>query len=382
MILALVAGGKKVGVTANSHKVIGHVLDEVAEAARRAAAGGVGSRPIRIGQKTGQDGEPTSDHAIPYATNEEAAGALAAGDVDVVGGTPWLWSRPEMAGSVDVLLVDEAGQVSLANTVAVSPAADALVLLGDPQQLDQPTQGSHPPGAERSALAHLLAGDGEQTPTMPPQLGLFIDKTWRLHPDVCAYTSEVFYASQLEPEAPNATQDLAGVAPLDGTGIRWLPVEHAGNDVASAEEAAELVRLLGDLLDPAAGAGWTTSDGDTGPLAPSDVVVVAPYNAHVDLIATRLRAAGLPGVRVGTVDKFQGQQAPISIYAMGSSSPEDAPRGMEFLYSLNRLNVATSRARCVAAVVASPALVRVACRTPRQMRLANALCRLVEMAGR
>ena len=380
MILALVADGKRVGVTANSHKVIGHVLDEVAAAARKNSTVGPVDRSIRIGQKTGQDGEPTSDHAIAYATNEEAAEALGSGAVDVVGGTPWLWSRPEMAGSVDVLLVDEAGQVSLANTVAVSPAAAALVLLGDPQQLDQPTQGSHPPGAERSALAHLLAGDGEQLPTMPPGLGLFVERTWRLHPDVCDYTSEVFYASQLETEPPNARQRVAGVPPLDGTGIRWLPVEHAGNDVASAEEAAGLVHLLGQLFDPATEARWTTSDGDTRPLTPSDIVVVAPYNAHVDLIATRLRDAGLAGIRVGTVDKFQGQQAPISIYAMASSSPEDAPRGMEFLYSLNRLNVATSRARCVAAVVASPALVRVACRTPRQMRLANALCRLVEVS--
>jgi uncharacterized protein len=264
--------------------------------------------------------------------------------------------------------------------VAVSPAARAVVLLGDPQQLDQPTQGSHPPGAERSALAHLLAGDGRQEATMPPGLGLFIEKTWRLHPEVCAYTSEVFYESRLAPEEANARQLLVGRGPLDGTGIRWLPVEHTGNDVDSPEEAAEIVRLLGELLDPGAEARWTTVEGVTRPLTPADVVVVAPYNAHVERIAAELRRAGLGGVRVGTVDKFQGQQAPISIYAMGSSSPEDAPRGMEFLYSLNRLNVATSRARCVAAVVASPALVRVACRTPGQMRLANALCRLVEVA--
>ncbi len=380
MILALVAKGKKVGVTANSHKVIGHVLDEVARAAVKERATGPGGRPVRIGQKTGQDGEPTSDHAVPYATNDDVVEALAEDRVDVVGGTPWLWSRADMAGSVDVLLVDEAGQVALANTVAVAPAARAMVLLGDPQQLDQPTQGSHPPGAERSALAHLLAADDGAEATMPSDLGLFIEKTWRLHPDVCAFTSEVFYASRLAPEADNARQDLDGVAPLSGTGIRWLPVEHAGNAVDSPEEAAEVARLVRELLDPAAGARWTNADGETQPLGPADVVVVAPYNAHVELIATRLRRAGLPGVRVGTVDKFQGQQAPVSIYAMGTSAPEDAPRGMEFLYSLNRLNVATSRARCLAAVVASPALVRVACRTPRQMRLANALCRLVEMA--
>jgi uncharacterized protein len=232
---------------------------------------------------------------------------------------------------------------------------------------------------------------------MPPERGLFIEKTWRLHPDVCAFTSEVFYESKLTPEAGRERQSVrgvppesrpgvpplrgAGMPPLRGSGIRWLPVEHAANAVDSPEEAAEIARLLGELFDPATDARWTNVDGVEAPLLFHDVVVVAPYNAHVDRIAAALRAASLGGVRVGTVDKFQGQQAPLSIYAMGSSSPEDAPRGMEFLYSLNRLNVATSRARCIAAVVASPALVRVACQTPRQMRLANALCRLVEMSS-
>jgi uncharacterized protein len=287
-----------------------------------------------------------------------------------------------MEASVDVLLVDEAGQFSLANTVAVSPAGRSLVLLGDPQQLDQPLKGSHPPGAERSALAHLLAdGPRGAQETMPPDLGLFIERTWRLHPAICGFTSEVFYASELEPVEGLERQAVRAAPPLAGAGIRWIPIEHAGNDVESAEEAAAISALLGELLDPATGAAWTDPRGVTAPLRDADVVVVAPYNAHVDRIAATLRAAGLGAVRVGTVDKFQGQEAPISIYAMGSSSPEDAPRGMEFLYSLNRLNVATSRARCVAAVVASPALVRVACRTPGQMRLANALCRLVEVAG-
>jgi predicted RecB family nuclease len=385
MILDLVAAGKAVGVTANSHKVIGNVLDAVRDAAREAGRG------VRIGQKPGEDGEPTHAGAQKLDKPGAIRAALARGALDVVGGTAWLWSTPEMAGSVDVLLVDEAGQFSLANTVAVSPAGRSLVLLGDPQQLDQPLKGSHPPGAQRSALAHLLAGvPGEtQQATMPPALGLFMERTWRLHPDICAYTSEVFYALQLEPIEGLERQALQPGRPsvqlatpaLAGAGIRWLPVSHAGNDTDSPEEAAMIARLLGDLFDGANGARWTDREGEATPLLQQHVVVVAPYNAHVDRIADALRVAGLAGVRVGTVDKFQGQEAPLSIYAMGSSSPEDAPRGMEFLYSLNRLNVATSRARCVAVVVASPALVRVACRTPRQMQLANALCRLVEMAG-
>ena len=389
MILALVAAGKTVGVAATSHKVIGNMLDAVIEAARETGATAAAGGPIAIGQKPATNEEPTCAAARALGDAQDIASAVASGALNVVGGTAWLWSNAAMAESVDVLLVDEAGQMSLATTVAMSPAATSLVLLGDPQQLDQPLKGSHPPGAERSALAHLLAGNPGQPShaTMPPERGLFIEKTWRLHPDVCAFTSEVFYESKLTPEPGRERQSVNGLpraprpdVPLLGVGIRWLPVEHVANAVDSPEEAAEIARLLGELFDPATHARWTNADGREAPLRADDVVVVAPYNAHVDRISAALRAAGLGGVRVGTVDKFQGQQAPLSIYAMGSSSPEDAPRGMEFLYSLNRLNVATSRARCVAAVVASPALVRVACQTPRQMRLANALCRLVEMS--
>ncbi len=368
MIVALVRAGKKVGVTANSHRVIGNALDAIAKAAREAG------QPLRLGQRHPPDEPASCESATGYTGNPEALAALAGGDVQVLGGTSWLWSRDEFEGAVDVLFVDEAAQYSLANALAVAPAAASLVLLGDPQQLEQPIRGSHPPGAERSALGHVL-GD---RPVMPEGAGLFLDRTWRLHPDICDYTSEVFYANQLRPIPELARQDLRGSAPADGTGLRWLPVGHDGNSIESREEADVIAALLRDLLGVAP--TWTTRTGEVRPVTLADVVIVAPYNAHVELIAERLAAAGFPGARVGTVDKFQGQEAAISIYAMGSSSAEDAPRGMEFLYSLNRLNVATSRARCAAIVVASPALIRVSCHSPRQMQLANALCRLVELA--
>jgi Superfamily I DNA and RNA helicases and helicase subunits len=249
-----------------------------------------------------------------------------------------------------------------------------MVLLGDPQQLDQPLQGSHPPGADNSALGHVL-GDAA---VISDDAGLFLEHTWRLHPDICSYTSEVFYAGQLRFEPSMARQALAGAGPASGTGMRWLPVMHAGDATESIDEAQAIATIVGDLLE--ASARWTDHEGDEQRITLDDVVIVAPYNAHVERIAKVLAEAGYPKARVGTVDKFQGQEAPISIYAMATSTPEEAPRGMEFLYSLNRLNVATSRARCVAIVVASPALVRVACHTPRQMQLANALCRLVEVA--
>jgi len=384
MILALVAAGKTVGVTATSHKVIGNVLDAVVAAAKETGATTAAGGPIVLGQKAAQGEEPTCADAEALGDARDIAEALANGTLHVVGGTAWLWSSSALAGSVDVLLVDEAGQFSLANAVAVSPAGRSLVLLGDPQQLDQPLKGSHPPGAERSALAHLLAGAAGEPPhaTMPPGRGLFIERTWRLHPAICAYTSELFYASRLRPIEGLERQAIApgrAGARVEGSGIRWLPVEHAGNAIESIEEADAIVAVVRDLLH--GGARWTNRDGIGAALRLEDVVIVAPYNAHVDRIRSTLEAAGFARARVGTVDKFQGQEAPLSIYAMGSSSAEDAPRGMEFLYSLNRLNVATSRARCVALVAASPALVRASCATPRQMQLANALCRLVEVAG-
>jgi predicted RecB family nuclease len=376
MILDLVAAGKRVGVTSNGHKVIGKLLDDVWEAARSDSR--FVDRPIRIGQKPGSREAVTCPHAETLKENEHVRAALDARTVDVVGGTAWLWAREDMMGRMDVLFIDEAGQFSLANAVAVSPAAASLVMLGDPQQLNQPIQGTHPPGAEGSALAHLLDGSA----VMPPDRGLFMEKTWRLHPDICVYTSEVFYEGKLEAERDNARQDLAGRGVLDGTGIRFLGIdhEHARNDTDSPEEAAAIGELVADLL--AGGATWTDARGDERPITPEDILIVAPYNLHRRGIAAALKARGeLPSlVPVGTVDKFQGQQAPISIYSMASSTAEDAPRGMEFLYSLNRLNVATSRARCLTLVVASPALVRVRARTRRQMELANALCRLVEVA--
>jgi uncharacterized protein len=369
MILALVAEGRRVGITANSHKVIGNALDAVHKAAAKAGVS------IRLGQKCGDDEDPTSTHARPIRKNPEAHQAIVDGEIDVLGGTAWLWSRPEFEGAVDVLFIDEAGQYSLANAIAVAPAGRSLVLLGDPQQLDQPLQGSHPPGAEASALGHVL---GDRV-VIDEDVGLFLKDTWRLHPDISRYTSEVFYAGQLESEPSMARQGLAGTAVVTGTGMRWLPVPHAGNATESIEEAETITGLVRDLLE--VGATWTDHEGEEKPITLADVVIVAPYNAHVERIAKALADAGFAGARVGTVDKFQGQEAPISIYSMATSTPEEAPRGMEFLYSLNRLNVATSRGRCAAIVVASPALVRVACHSPRQMQLANALCRLVEVAA-
>lgn len=369
IIVDLVEHGRRVAITANSHKVIGNLLDEVDRASRERGM------VVRLGQKPDSDGVPTCEVATCFKSNDLLRAALTARTIDVAGATAWTWAREGFERSVDVLVIDEAGQFSLANMVSVGGAARSLILLGDPQQLDQPIQGSHPAGAEKSALGHLLEGGTEEPPprTMPPELGLFLERTWRLHPRIASYTSEAFYESKLEAQPGNERQDLKGAGLLDGVGLRRIFVEHQDGATDSPEEARVVAGLVEELLH--SGATWVDRDGLTHPIARDDVLIVTPYNAHKALIEKELGRG-----RIGTVDKFQGQQAPVSIYSMGTSAPELAPRGLGFLYSLNRLNVATSRARCLAVVVCSPALLRVRCATPKQMRLANALCLAVEHA--
>jgi uncharacterized protein len=365
MILELVQNGRRIGITATSHKVICNLLKEVCKAARESEFS------LGIIQKVTDKADGFKDEMVTITTkNEDVPAALASGEAQVAAGTPWLWAREEMANSVDVLFVDEAGQVSLAYALAASQGAGSLVLLGDPQQLDQPVKGVHPPGTDISALAHLLNG---QT-TIGDEQGLFLDETWRLHPDVCDFTSQVFYEGRLVSRQENQSQRIHAEAPLGGTGLRFAPTAHSGNQNESPEEVARVNALVRGLLD--SNPTWTDRDGITKPITIDDILVVAPYNAQV----SALRKSLPDEVRVGTVDKFQGQEAPVVIYSMATSTPEDAPRGMEFLYSSNRLNVATSRAQCVTVLVASPDLFQVQCKTPRQMELANAFCRYLEMA--
>jgi uncharacterized protein len=258
--------------------------------------------------------------------------------------------------------------VALADALAMGTAARNLILLGDPQQLAQVSQGTHPEGTAASVLEHLLDGH----PTVPPHLGIFLERTRRMHPGVCRFISDVIYEGRLDGLPEVARQDTAF-----GTGVRFLPVEHIGN-VASAPEEAE--RVAQEIRRMRAGS-WTNRDGVRQPLDDFDFMVVAPYNAQVRQLRRALEAAGLGGVPVGTVDKFQGREAPIVFYSMATSSAEDVPRSLEFLFSRNRLNVAVSRAMCLACIVASPRLLESRARTIEQMRLINALCRFVEMAG-
>lgn len=365
MICELVKQGKKVGVTAANHKVISNLLKKAAE-----AAANEGLKGLRCVQKIKKEDKP--EHDPPYLTttldNEDTLAAFQAG-ANVLAGTQWLLSRQEYFEALDVLIVDEAGQMALANVVAVAQSAKSVVLLGDPQQLEQPLRGSHPDGAELSALEHFLNG----AKTIPPERGLFLGRTWRLHPEVCRFTSEMFYENRLTSRDGLELQKIEGHPWLSASHLWWVPVQHSGNQNAAEEEVEVVADLVKSLLG--AGVTWTDDKGAGRPLELRDILIVAPYNAQVFDLRARI-----PAGAIGTVDKFQGQQAPVVIYSLTTSSPEDAPRGMEFLYSLNRLNVATSRAQTMVIVVGSPRLLEPECRSPRQIQLANALCRYVELA--
>ncbi len=362
MICALVADGKKVGITANSHKVIRNLLNEVVKVADE------NEQALLCIQKVA-DKEDDLSRLLFTTDNAKALDALRTSQCQVAAGTAWFWSREGAFEAVDALFVDEAAQMALANVLAVSQACRTLVLLGDPQQLEQPTKGSHPEGTDLSALEHLLNGKS----TIGADEGLFLGETWRLHPDICAFTSELFYEARLHSRPTLARQSVSSKSRVHGTGLRLLPIEHDGNQSSSPEEADAIAALVQEIL--ASDARWSDRDGREAPITLNDILIIAPYNAQVFELQSRL-----PGARIGTVDKFQGQEAPIVLYSMTTSSHADAPRGMEFLYSLNRLNVATSRAKCICVLVASPKLFEPECRSPRQMQLANAFCRYVEMA--
>jgi predicted RecB family nuclease len=364
LILHLLEQGKRIGVTSNSHKAIINLLHEVEKFADE-----TGQRFTGLKKYSDSDQMFESELDEPLIENTTSNSACADPEIDLIAGTAWLFSREDMEGQVDYLFFDEAGQVSLADALAMSTSARNLVFLGDPLQLAQVSQAIHPPGAGCSVLEHLL----DEDVTISPKRGMFIEHTRRMHPDVCRFISEVVYENRLESLEECANQSVQARGALTGTGMRWIPVEHEANTRRSPEEAEVVGRLVSDLLD---GGSYTKANGQTVPLTADQIMVVTPYNAQVRTLREKLPAE----VDVGTVDKFQGQEAAVVLFSMATSSGEEIPRNLEFLFSRNRLNVAVSRARCLAAVVASPNLLHVRCRTADQMRLVNALCRLVEVA--
>jgi len=366
IICELVRQGKKVGITANSHKVIRNLLDKTREAATELNMDLTCIQKPEMGSV-----EPNSPSLIFAKTNDNVLVSLNDGTAQVAGATHFFWSREDAFEAVDVLVVDEAGQMSLANVLALAHAAQTVILLGDPQQLEQPMQGTHPDGTGVSALDHLL--DGRKT--IASNEGLFLGVTYRMHPKISNFVSEMFYEDKLTAVSGCENQSVNTSGKIDGPGLYFLPVSHGGNTSSSVEEATAVQRLVADILET--GETWTDRGGTQKVITLNDIVIIAPYNAHVFEIQKLL-----PTARVGTVDKFQGQEAAIAIFSMATSTYSDAPRGMEFLYSSNRFNVAISRAQCAAVLVASDNLFNVNCMTPRQMQLANPFCRYSEVSKR
>ncbi|WP_051351101.1 TM0106 family RecB-like putative nuclease [Sulfobacillus thermosulfidooxidans] len=361
IIVDLVHAGKTVGITAPSHQVIRHLLDAVL---LRAKERGITLKAVQ----RGRENSGISSSSLQVSNSNDKVFAAFRNGAQVVAGTAWLFARPEWCEALDVLVIDEAGQMSLANALAAAQAAKSLILLGDPQQLRQPSQGHHPPGVDVSVLEYILQG----APTIDPHYGIFLDVTRRMHPVITRYISHIAYDDKLTSHPQCAKQNLQGPRPWSHPGLYYVPIWHEGNRTASEEEVLLTRQVVTELLTST----WTDQQGHMRPLTANDILVVAPYNAQV----TRLRAALPKDVRVGTVDKFQGQEAPVVIYSTAASNPEDIPHGLEFLYSLNRLNVAISRAQGVAILIASPSLLFHKPAHIEHLPLINALCVFVEQA--
>jgi len=361
IVHALVNANKRVGITAMSHSAIDNLLAEIVDVFKKGGSA-VPLHCVRRGPKPSGGGLA----GVTYATGN---GQCARPEFNLVAGTTWLFAGKDMKDApVDVLIVDEAGQLALADALAASRSAGSLILLGDPLQLPQVSQASHPGGGGLSVLEHVMGEHG----TLPADRGAFLTETRRMHPDICRFISDEIYEGRLHSHPSCANQDT-GL----GTGLRWLRADHSERSTESEEEAEIVRSTVHDLL----GTTWTDKGGIKAPITVEDIMVVAPYNDQVALIHQILVGdARTRGIRVGTVDKFQGREAPVVFFTMTTSSADDMPRGPEFLFSRNRLNVAISRARCLAYLICTEPLLNSRARSVDEMRLLSTLCAFVERA--
>jgi DNA polymerase III delta prime subunit len=366
MIKALLEKGKKVGVTSNSHKAIVNLLRSC----------NVQMEGSLSGIKVGGDGEdPLFAEATKLVAVASSADAMSKYHGGVVAGTAWLFARPEWIGKLDYLFVDEAGQVSVANLAGMSRVTQNIVLLGDQMQLEQPTQGSHPGQSGFSVLNFYLNGHA----TIPDSLGLFLPESRRMHPEICRFVSDLAYEGRLKAFPGNEKMQLlpAGTkTDLDPvvSGVVFDPVAHDGNVQASEEEVNRIVELSSSLI----GRDLVTREGKIRKLTWDDILFVAPYNMQVRKLREHLPA----GAKVGSVDKFQGQEAAVVFVSMCSSYGEYGSRGIEFILDQNRMNVAISRAQVLAVVVGDPRIALTPATSIEGMRRLNLYCRLIQECQR
>ncbi len=358
LIERLIKAGKKVAICSNSHKAINHLMEAAHDLLNKS------QYPHRAMKKISKPEDRCDRSSINHATkNDEIVRQIT--NVHLVGGTTWALCASGLDRAFDYLFVDEAGQVSLANFIAMGVCARNIVLLGDQMQLGQPIQAAHPGRSGESALDYLL----DDIATIPPQLGLFLDKTFRMHPDLCTFISDCFYEGRLKPDERTAKQRLVLTSThhpaLKPAGVVLYAIDHKDNSQRSPEEASEINKIVTDLLRQR----YIDHKGDEKPMTLDDILIVAPYNAQVGVLKETLP----PGSRVGTVDKFQGQEAQAVIVSMTSSSAGDSPHGINFLLDRNRLNVAASRGKCLAIIVCSPELLESAAKTVEDVFMLNVL---------
>ncbi len=370
VILDLLAAGKRVGITGVSHKAINNILHEMQACGRDR---GMEAR----GVKKSSAGDPSTEfdpHPDIQDSLIRSSGNVGAPDRGTfVAVTLYSLPRLEFDLALDYLIVDEAGQVSLADALSIGVAAHNLIFLGDPQQLPQVTQGTHRFGSGRSVLEHLL-GDSFEAGSARR---IFLPESRRMHPDVCGFISDVVYRGELL-SIPECSERWIQLGGAPSTGLRHESVEHFGCSTRSEAEAERVVRIVRTLLT----GHFRDVGGKTRSMEQRDILVMAPYNAQVNLLQATLLDQGFGDVEVGTVDLFQGREAPAIIYSLTTSTGDDLPRDVAFLFSRNRLNVAISRAQCLAYLVYSPAILELRCSTPRQIELVNASCAFVERTKR
>ena len=368
MILHLLDQGKRIGITANSHAAILNLMRKCKELRQgRLICSKIGGTP-----------DDRFFEVCPEALYVQRARDIIPhlANVPLIGGTAWAFSDPRLRASLDYLFVDEAGQVAVANLIGMAAATENIILFGDQMQLGQPIQGSHPGQSGLSILDYLLEGQA----TIPPEMGVFLETTWRLHPDICSFLSDAVYEGRLHASPQTANRRICLPKTEGGkhssrvvreAGLLFIPVEHAGNTQSSDEEASVIAEVVDELLDRDL---TDTSGQRLRQLQLSDILFVAPYNMQVRKLQSLLG----PQARVGSVDRFQGQEAPVVIVSMCASQGDTSPRGIDFLFNKNRLNVALSRAQSLAIVVASPALAQTRCQSLPQMEQVNLLCRVIE----
>ncbi len=357
-IVALLQKNKKIGISANSHKVIHNLLARIEKLATQR---GVSFRGVKKASKD----NPESHFDGKFIENIENTANISP-DFDLFAGTVWLFANEKFSSKLDYLFIDEASQVALANVIAMAGCTQNIILIGDQMQLGQPVQGVHPGDAGLSVLEFLQG----KSATIAATHGIFLDKTYRLRPSICKFISEVFYDSRLQADASTSTRylDLQHATNLPNEGIAVVPVQHDGCGQKSEGEGDIIKNIFQQLL------GKTCIiKGKKREIVEDDVLIIAPYNAQVNYLRSLLPQE----TRVGTIDKFQGQEALIVLISMTTSSAEYLPRNIEFLFSRNRLNVALSRAQCLAVVITNPQLLATPCRTVEQMQLVNNFCRLM-----